>query len=138
MGDREPPEVTKNKERRQYATWEVAEKPHWQSRSSWKPSGALPSDTFDLGRTQDWIGFPDKGEPRWFGHSLSLPPETGMRPGTTKLAEDPGVARHRQGATQPAFLNRRRRAGSQIPTGFNFEAQSGVEHSHACLPRGAD
>ena len=62
-----------------------------------------------------------------------------MRPGMTKLAEDPGIARHRRGATRPTFLNftqRRRRAGSQIPTGFNFEAEPGSEHSHGCLPRG--
>ena len=61
-----------------------------------------------------------------------------MRPGMTELAEDPEVARHRRGATQPTFLNlaqRRRRAASQIPTGFDLEAESGSEHSHGSLPR---
>ena len=139
MGDRESLEVTENKERQQYATREVAEKPDWLRGSSWKSSGAIPSDRFDLGQMQDRIGFLDKGEPRCFGHSLSLPPDTGMCPGTTQLAEDPGVARHMRGATRPTFLNLaqwRRRVGSQIPTGFNFEADSGSEHSHGCLPRG--
>ena len=61
-----------------------------------------------------------------------------MRHGATEQAEDPGVGRHRQGTTRPTFLNlaqRRRRTGSRIPTGFDFEANSGLEHSHGCLPR---
>ena len=64
-----------------------------------------------------------------------------MCPGVTKQAEDPGVAHQRQGTIPPTFLNlaqRRRRAGSRIPTGFDSEANSGSEHSHGCLPlRGA-
>ena len=110
----------------------------WPRRSSLKPSGAFPSDMFDLGRMQDRLEFPDKVVPRWFGHSLALPPDTGMHPGATEQAEDPGASRHRQGTTRPTFLNlaqRRRRAGSRIPTGFDFEANLGSEHSHGCLPR---
>ena len=94
MSDLESPEVTENKERRQYATGEVVGKPDWLSGSSFKPSGVLLSDRFDIGQTQDRSEFPDKVEPRWFGHSLSLPPHMGMRSGTTKLAEDLGVARY--------------------------------------------
>ena len=99
------PTVTENKERRQYATCEVAMRADWPRGSSLKPSGVLPSDNFDLSRKQDRLEFPDTVEPRWFGHSLSLPLDTGMRPRTTEQAEDTGVARHRQGTTQPTFLN---------------------------------
>ena len=60
MGDLESPEVTENKERRQYATREVAMKPDWPRGSSLRAS---PSDMFDLGRTQDRLEFPDKVEP---------------------------------------------------------------------------
>ena len=42
---------------------------------------------------QDWIAFPAKVVPRWFGQDLSLPPGTEMRPGATEWADDPKAGR---------------------------------------------
>ena len=43
------------------------------------------------------------------------------------------------GGERPAYILNlapwRRRAGSRISTGFDFEANLGSEHSHGCLPR---
>ena len=53
-----------------------------QRDSTSKPSGALSPDEFDFSRMQDQVPF--RVVPRWFGHSLSLPPDSGIGIGATK------------------------------------------------------
>ena len=43
-----------------------------------KSSRVFPSDAFDFRRMQEQLEFPDKVVPQWFGHGLSLPPDSGM------------------------------------------------------------
>ena len=93
---------------------------------------------FDFGWMQDWIAFPDKVVPRWFGQDLSLPPDTEIRPGATEWADDLGAGCHRQGAARPTIrkpVQRKRRSGSRIPTEFDSETNLGSEPSAGYLPR---
>ena len=55
-----------------------------------KPSGALSSDAFDFSRMQDQLEVPCRVVPRWFGHSLSLPPDSGIGLGATERTGEQG------------------------------------------------
>ena len=78
---------------------------------------------------------PGWGKPKWFGHGLSLPPDTELR------RQPPGAAEQvvGQGATRPTYLGlaqQRQRAGIRTPTGFEFGNNLGPESSHGHLLRG--
>ena len=64
-------------------------------------SGILPTDMFDFSRMQEQLECQDKVVPRWFGHSLSLPPDSGIGLGTTVRMERRGEGRRRQGTLRP-------------------------------------
>ena len=53
------------------------------------------SDTFDFRQNQEQLEFPDKVVPRWFGHGLSLPPDSGVGLGSTERTGEKGAARRK-------------------------------------------
>ena len=132
-------DTTGNRKGEQYPPLEVDMDPDWPRGDIPNHSGALAPDMFDFGRRQHHLELPDGGKPRWFGHGLSLPPDTDMHPGTAEQVVGLGTARHSQGATRPTYLDlaqRRQEAGIWIPTGFESENNPGPESSHGYLPRG--
>ena len=66
------------------------------------PPGGFPSDAFDLRWMQEQLEFPDKVEPRWFGHGLSLPLDSGVGIGSTERTGEKGVVRHIKAEYAPA------------------------------------
>ena len=96
-------------------------------------SGALALGMLDLGRKHHHLKPPDGGKPKWFGHGLSLAPDTEMRRqphGAAEQVVGPRAARHRQGSTMPTYLGlaqRRQRAGIRTPTGFEFGKNPGLK-----------
>ena len=78
----------------------------------------VPTYLFDFGQMQEQLDFPDRVVPRWFGHGLSLPPDSGVSLGSTE-------ALYRQSTLRPPTLHPtrwKRRAGGRITTDFNLEA----------------
>ena len=122
-----------------------------------KVPGIFPADTFDFGQMQEQQDFPDRVVPSWFGHGLSLPPDSGVGLGSTEdlyrqstlwhglsLPLDSGVglgsteALYRQSTLRPPTLHparRKRRAGGQITTDFNLEADLASEGTQRGTPR---
>ena len=68
-----------------------------------KSSGVFPSDVFDFRRMQEQLEFPDKVVLRWFGHILSLPPDSGIGLGSTERTGEKGAAHHRQSTLRPTI-----------------------------------
>ena len=103
-----------------------------------KSSGEFPSDTFDFRQMQEQLEFPDKLVPRWFGHGLSLPPDSGVGLGSTKRTGEKGAARHKQSTLQPTISHpaqRKRRAGSRMTTDFDLGADLMSEGTQRGTPR---
>ena len=59
-----------------------------------KSSGVFLSDTFDFCRIR---------LPRWFGHGLSLPPDSGVGLGSTERTGEKGAARRKQSTLRPTI-----------------------------------
>ena len=101
-----------------------------------KSSGVFPSDMLDF--RQDQLEFPDKVVPRWFGHGLSLPPDSGVGLGSTERAGEKGAARRKQSTLRPTIphpAQRKRRAGSRMTTDFDLEADLASEGTQRGTPR---
>ena len=95
----------------------------------WPPR--YPIDTFDFGQMQEQLDFPDRAVPRWFGHGLSLPPDSGVGLGSTETL-------YRQCMLWPPTLHPtrwKRRAGGRITTDFNLEADLAPEGTQGGTPR---
>ena len=95
-------------------------------------SGIVPTDSFDFGRMQVQLEFPDRAVPRWFGHGLSLPPDSGLGLGPAGKTEDKGLGQFGQ-STYPA--QRKRRAGSRMTTDFDREVEVASEGMQRGTPR---
>ena len=65
------------------------------SRSA-KSSVIFPTDTFDFGRMQEQLEFPDRNVPRWCGHGLSLTRDLGIGLGSAERTGEKGLARFGQ------------------------------------------
>ena len=109
-------------------------------RTAWrgsKSSGGFPSDAFDFRRMQEQLKFPDKVVPRWFGHGLLLPPDSGEGLGSTERTGEKGAA-HEQSTLRPMIphpAQRNRRAGSRMITDFDLEADLASEGTQRGTPR---
>ena len=91
----------------------------------------FPADTFDFGQMQEQLDFPDRVVPSWFGHGLSLPPDSGVGLGSTG-------ALYRQSTLRPPTIypaRRKRWAGVRITTDFNLEADLVLEGTQRGTPR---
>ena len=58
----------------------------------------------------------------WFGHGLSLPPDSGVGLGSTERTGEKGAARYKQSTLRPTTLHParwKRRAGGRMTTDFN-------------------
>ena len=53
-------------------------------------------DTFDFGKMREQLDFPDRVVPDWFGHGLSLPPDSGVGLGSTERTGEKGAARYKK------------------------------------------
>ena len=67
-----------------------------------KVPGIFSEDEFDFGQMQEQLDFPDRVVPSWFGHCLSLPPDSGVGLGSTE-------ALYRQSTLRPPTLHPARR-----------------------------
>ena len=102
------------------------------------PPGFFPSDAFDFRQMQAQLEFPDKVVPWWFGHSLSLPPDSGVGLGSTERTGEKGAAHHKQSTLWPTIphpAQRKRRAGSRMTTDFDLEADLALEGTQRGTPR---
>ena len=98
-----------------------------------KSSGIFPTDTFDFGRMQEQLEFPDRVVPRWFGHGLSLPPDSEIGLGSAERTGEKGLAWFGQStfrSTIPHLAQQKRRAGSRMTTDFDLEAEAVLEGTH--------
>ena len=98
-----------------------------------KSSGIFPKDAFDFGWMQEQLEFPDRAVPRWFGHGLSLPPDSGIGLGSAERTGEKGLARF--GQTIPHPIQRKRRAGSRMTTDFDREAEVASQGTQRGIPR---
>ena len=103
-----------------------------------KISGIFPTNTFDFGQMQEQLDFPDRVVPVWFGHGLSLPPDSGVGLGSTERTGEKGAARYKQSTLRPTTLHparRKRRAGGRMTTDFDLEADFASEGTQRGTPR---
>ena len=87
---------------------------------------------------QEQLDFPDKVVPGWFGHGLSLPPDSGVGLGSTERTEEKGAARRKQSTLQSTILHparRKRWAGGRMTTDFDLEADLASEGTQRGTPR---
>ena len=73
-----------------------------------KSSGVFPSDACDFRRMQEQLEFPDRAVSQWFGHGLSLPPDSGIGLGSTERTGRRGrpvLSRVRSGRRSHIRLN---------------------------------
>ena len=106
--------------------------------SSSKVSGIFPSDTFDFGQMQEQLDFADRVVPDWFGHGLSLPPDSGVGLGSTERTGEKGAARYNQSTLRSTTLHParwKRRAGGRMTTDFDLEADLASEGTQRGTPR---
>ena len=93
---------------------------------------------FDFRRMQEQLEFPDKVVPRWFGHCLSLPPDSGIGLGSTERTGEKGAARFKQSTLRPTIPHPaqwKRQAGSRMTTDFDLEADLTSEGTQRGTPR---
>ena len=103
-------------------------------------SRIFPTDTFDFGRsTSD--GFrtdADKVIPRWGGHGLSWPPDSGIDLGSAERTRGNGLGRFGQStfrSTIPHPTQRKRRAGSRVTTDSDLQTNVMFEGTQRGTPR---
>ena len=87
---------------------------------------------------REQLDFLDRVVPDWFGHGLSLPPDSGVGLGSTERTEEKGAARYKQSTLRPTTLHparRKRRAGVLITTDFDLEVGLASEGTQRGTPR---
>ena len=103
-----------------------------------KSSGVSSSDTFDFKQIQEQLDLPNKVAPRWFGHDLSLPLDSGVGLESTERTGEKGAARHKQSTLRPTIPHQaqwKRLAGSRMTTDFDLEADLASEGTQRGTPR---
>ena len=76
--------------------------------------------------------------PLWFGHGLSLPPDSGIGLGSTKRTGEKGAARFKQSTLRPTIphlAQRKRWAGSRMNTDCDQESELASEGTQRGTPR---
>ena len=102
-----------------------------------KVSKIFVSDMFDFGQMREQLDFPDRVVPGWFGHGLSLPPDSGVGLGSTERTGEKGEACCKQSTLRPTTLHparRKRRAGGRMTTDFDLEADLESERTQRGTP----